>query len=69
MFKTLTKTLSVMALALVVSACSDSDTTPVEGKQYRTLDANLSTLRLPQVTEVFSLAVVTVVTLNQCSLS
>ncbi|MCF4174385.1 thioredoxin domain-containing protein [Vibrio sp. McD22-P3] len=55
MFKTLTKTLSVMALALVVSACSDSDTTPVEGKQYRTLDANLSTLRLPQVTEVFSL--------------
>ncbi len=44
-----------MALALVVAACSESDTAPVEGKQYRTLDTNLSTLRLPQVTEVFSL--------------
>ncbi|SEF44472.1 thiol:disulfide interchange protein DsbA/DsbL [Vibrio hangzhouensis] len=54
MFKTLSKTLSVLAFALVVSACSDTDA-PVEGKQYRTLETNLSSYRLPQVTEVFSL--------------
>ncbi|MGR5219304.1 thioredoxin domain-containing protein [Vibrio parahaemolyticus] len=54
MFKTVSKTLSVLALALIVSACSDTDA-PVEGKQYRILETNLSSYRLPQVTEVFSL--------------
>ncbi|WP_394151332.1 thiol:disulfide interchange protein DsbA/DsbL [Vibrio maritimus] len=54
MLKTFSKSLAILALVASVAACSDSST-PTEGKQYRTLDTNLSTYRLPQVTEVFSL--------------
>ncbi|GAL29094.1 hypothetical protein JCM19239_2429 [Vibrio variabilis] len=68
MLKTFSKSLAILALVASVAACSDSST-PTEGKQYRTLDTNLSTYRLPQVTEVFSLAVATAVTSSQCCLN
>jgi protein-disulfide isomerase len=55
MLKTLSKSFSILALVVAVAACSESST-PVEGKQYRTLDTNLATYRLPQVTEIFSLS-------------
>lgn len=39
---------------LLLSGCSES-TVPEEGKQFQQLPVNLSTYRIPQVTEVFSL--------------
>ncbi|MFA0442970.1 thiol-disulfide isomerase [Vibrio sp. 10N.286.49.C2] len=54
MIKSLTKILTVLSLAAVITACGESDT-PVEGKQYSVLPNDLSQLNLPQVTEVFSL--------------
>lgn len=47
-------TLFIMAVSTVLVGCSDSNV-PKEGEQYQKLAANLSTFRLPQVTEVFSL--------------
>ncbi|MDA0148390.1 thiol:disulfide interchange protein DsbA/DsbL [Vibrio sp. LaRot3] len=47
-------TLLALGASIVLAGCSDNST-PVEGKQYQALPANLSTYRLPQVTEVFSL--------------
>ncbi|OLQ84844.1 thiol-disulfide isomerase [Vibrio ponticus] len=46
--------LFLVAISTLMVGCSESST-PVEGKQYRTLSNNLATYRLPQVTEVFSL--------------
>lgn len=53
------KKLSLMFATVVLSVtaligCSESSL-PVEGKQFEQLPANLSTYRLPPVTEVFSL--------------
>lgn len=47
-------TLLTIAFTTLMVGCSDSDV-PQEGKQFQQLPANLSTYRLPQVTEVFSL--------------
>lgn len=46
--------LFLLGASAVLAGCSDN-AVPVEGKQYSTLPANLSTFRIPQVTEVFSL--------------
>ena len=44
----------MIAASALILGCSENSQ-PVEGKQYEQLPANLSTFRLPQVTEVFSL--------------
>ena len=46
--------LLMIAASALILGCSENSQ-PVEGKQYEQLPANLSTFRLPQVTEVFSL--------------
>ncbi|NRB68074.1 MAG: thiol:disulfide interchange protein DsbA/DsbL [Vibrio sp.] len=46
--------LMTIAFATLLAGCAESDV-PQEGKQFRTLPVNLSTFRLPQVAEVFSL--------------
>ncbi|KII75933.1 thioredoxin domain-containing protein [Vibrio renipiscarius] len=46
--------LFLLGVSALLTGCSDN-IVPVEGKQYSKLPANLSTYRLPQVTEVFSL--------------
>lgn len=46
--------LGLVAALLAIVGCSDSNT-PQEGKQYQQLPVNLSTYRLPAVTEVFAL--------------
>jgi len=43
-----------IAVAALIVGCSDN-AQPVAGKQYQKLPVNLSTFKLPQVTEVFSL--------------
>ena len=47
-------TLLTISFATLLVGCADSDV-PQEGKQFQKLPVNLSTFRLPQVTEVFSL--------------
>ncbi|ANU38461.1 thiol:disulfide interchange protein DsbA/DsbL [Vibrio scophthalmi] len=47
-------TLFLLGASALLAGCSDN-TVPVEGEQYSKLPANLSTFRIPQVTEVFSL--------------
>ncbi|EGU47774.1 putative disulfide oxidoreductase [Vibrio ichthyoenteri ATCC 700023] len=47
-------TLFLLGASAVLAGCSDNSV-PVEGQQYSKLPANLSTFRIPQVTEVFSL--------------
>ncbi|MGF1750994.1 thioredoxin domain-containing protein [Vibrio cionasavignyae] len=54
MFKSLSKLAAVLSLAVLITACGESNT-PVEGKQYKVLPNDLSQHNLPQVTEVFSL--------------
>ncbi|MCL9776282.1 thioredoxin domain-containing protein [Vibrio methylphosphonaticus] len=54
MFKSLSKIVTVLSLAVLITACGESNT-PVEGKQYKVLPNDLSQHNLPQVTEVFSL--------------
>ncbi|KLN63714.1 MULTISPECIES: thiol:disulfide interchange protein DsbA/DsbL [Vibrio] len=44
----------IIVVAALIVGCSDNSQ-PVEGKQYQQLPTNLSTFKLPQVTEVFSL--------------
>ncbi|NOH81727.1 thioredoxin domain-containing protein [Vibrio sp. RE86] len=46
--------LFIVAFSTLLVGCSES-TSPVEGTHYEQLPANLSTFRLPVVTEVFSL--------------
>jgi len=46
--------LFAISLAALLVGCSDNNV-PQEGQQFQQLPANLSTYRLPQVTEVFSL--------------
>ncbi|NIY81966.1 thiol:disulfide interchange protein DsbA/DsbL [Vibrio hepatarius] len=46
--------LFAISLAALLVGCSDSNV-PQEGQQFQQLPVNLSTYRLPQVTEVFSL--------------
>ncbi len=43
-------------LSLLLVGCTDSNSNPVEGKHYQALPVNLSTYRLPQLVEVFSLS-------------
>ncbi|ERB63798.1 thiol:disulfide interchange protein DsbA/DsbL [Vibrio coralliilyticus OCN008] len=47
-------TLLTIAFAALLAGCADSDV-PQEGEHFQKLPVNLSTFRLPQVTEVFSL--------------
>ena len=47
-------TLFAIMFVTLLAGCSDRDV-PQEGKQFQTLSTDLSTYRLPQVTEVFSL--------------
>ncbi|MCG9677107.1 thiol:disulfide interchange protein DsbA/DsbL [Vibrio sp. Isolate24] len=47
-------TLFAIVFVTLLAGCSDRDV-PQEGKQFQTLPTDLSTYRLPQVTEVFSL--------------
>ena len=47
-------TLFLLGASALLAGCSDTSV-PVEGEQYSRLPANLSTYRLPQVTEIFSL--------------
>ncbi|MCG9595610.1 thiol:disulfide interchange protein DsbA/DsbL [Vibrio sp. Isolate25] len=47
-------TLFAIVFVTLLAGCSDRDV-PQEGKQFQTLSTDLSTYRLPQVTEVFSL--------------
>ncbi|MCW8346059.1 thioredoxin domain-containing protein [Vibrio sp. ZSDZ65] len=54
MFKSLSKLAAILSLAVLITACGESNT-PVEGKQYKVLPNDLSQHNLPQVTEVFSL--------------
>ncbi|MGD8170543.1 thiol:disulfide interchange protein DsbA/DsbL [Vibrio sp. TRT 21S02] len=54
MKKVLSLFTATLAAGALLVGCSDT-TTPKEGEQYQQLPANLSTYRLPQVTEVFSL--------------
>ncbi len=54
MLKKIFPVLTVLFAVIALSACSESNE-PVEGKQYKTLAANLSAHNLPTVVEVFSL--------------